>query len=93
MAKEPTKKTFSFGGCTFCNTSPKRVNLNSDTKILNVMMTFEEALKLNLAIDECIRKLNSYKRSTKSGRSTGLNFAIHLHVGRVTINEARLPGE
>jgi hypothetical protein len=93
MTQEPAKKTFSFGGCSFWNTSPKRLALNVETKILNVMMTFEEALKLNLAIDECVRKLNSCKRSTKSGSSAGLNLAIHLHVGRVTINEGRLPGE
>lgn len=92
MSQGPTMKTFSFGGGSFCNTSPKRVALNPETKILNVMMTFEEALKLNLAIDECIRKLNSYKRSTKSGKSAGLNLAIHLEAGRVTVNEERLPG-
>jgi len=92
MSQGPTMKTFSFGGGSFCNTSPKRVALTPETKILNVMMTFEEALKLNLAIDECIRKLNSYKRSTKSGKSAGLNLAIHLEAGRVTVNEERLPG-
>ncbi len=91
MAQEPMMKTFSFGGGSFCNTSPKRQALTPETKILNVMMTFEEALKLNLAIDECIRKLNSYKRSTKSGKSAGLNLAIHLEAGRVTVNEERLP--
>ena len=92
MANGPTMKTFSFGGGSFCNTSSKRVALTSETKILNVMMTFEEALKLNLAVDECIRKLNSYKRSTKSGKSACLNLAIHLEAGRVTVNEERLPG-
>jgi hypothetical protein len=92
MAPEPTMKTFSFGGCSFSNTSPKRTALSPETKILNVMLTFEEALKLNLAIDECVRRLNSYKRSTKSGKSAGLNLAIHLEAGRVTINEERLPG-
>ena len=92
MSQGPTMKTFSFGGGSFCNTSPQRVALTPETKILNVMMTFEEALKLNLAIDECIRKLNSYKRSTKSGKSAGLNLAIHLEAGRVTVNEERLPG-
>ena len=93
MAQEPTRKTFSFGGCSFSNISPKRVALNSETKILNIMMTFEESLKLNLAIDECIRRLNSYKRSTKSGKSAGLNLAIHLEAERVTVNEGKLSGD
>jgi hypothetical protein len=52
-------KTFSFGGGSFCNTSPKRVALTPEAKILTVMMTVAEALKLNLVIDEYIRELNS----------------------------------
>jgi len=42
-----------------------------------------------LAIDECIRKLNSYKRSTKEGKETALNLVIHLDKKRVTVNEGR----
>lgn len=58
--------------------------------MLNVTLSFEDALKLNLAIDECVRKLNSYKRSTTEGRRTALNLAIHLNKNRVTVNEGRL---
>jgi len=56
-----------------------------------IFLYFEEALKLHLAIGECIRKLNSYNRSTRAGKRTALNLAIHLSKGRVTINEAKLP--
>jgi hypothetical protein len=59
--------------------------------MLNIEIDFEEALKLHLAIGECIRKLNSYNRSTRAGKCTALNLAIHLSKGRVTINEAKLP--
>jgi len=59
--------------------------------VLNVRIGFEEALKLHLAIGECIRKLNSYKRSTTAGKRTALNLAIHLSKSRLTINEANLP--
>jgi len=54
MAQNTLKMTFSFGGCSFCRTSPKKLALNPETKILNVMMTFEEDLRVNLAIDECV---------------------------------------
>ncbi len=84
-------KTFSFGGCDFGRTSPVIAVLSPNTKMLNVEIDFEEALKLHLAIGECIRKLNSYKRSTRAGKRTGLNLAIHLTKRRVTINEAKLP--
>lgn len=90
MATEPKKKEFSFGGCTFASTSPKRDLISGKTKILNVKITFEEALKLNLAIDECLRKLNSYKRSTKAGKMMGLNLAIHMDVSTVSVNEEKI---
>lgn len=91
MAEQPAIKTFSFGGCDFGRTSPKLQNLSPTTKVLNVEVGFEEALKLHLAIEECIRKLNSYKRSTTAGKRSALNLAIHLSKGRLTINEAKLP--
>jgi hypothetical protein len=87
----PTLKTFSFGGCDFGRTSPAVGALSPHTKMLNIEIDFEEALKLHLAIGECIRKLNSYNRSTRAGKRTALNLAIHLSKGRVTINEAKLP--
>jgi hypothetical protein len=59
-------------------------------KFSNIEIAFEEALKLNLAIDECVRKLNSYKRSTTAGKRSSLNLAIHLSQGVITINEAKL---
>lgn len=89
----PAIKTFSFGGCDFGRTSPSVEALSPNTPVLNVEITFEEALKLHLAIGECVRKLNSYKRSTSAGKRTALNLAIHLSKGRVTINEGKLPAK
>lgn len=83
-------KTFSFGGCDFTRTLPPLGTFSPDTKFLNVEIPFEEALKLHLAIGECISKLNSYKRNTRTGRRTALNLAIHLSKNRITINETRL---
>jgi hypothetical protein len=85
----PTKK--SFGICNFGRSSPRLDALAPNTQVLNIEIAFEEALKLNLAIDECVRKLNSYKRSTTAGKRSGLNLAIHLSRGVITINEATLP--
>jgi hypothetical protein len=86
----PRRKTFSFGGCTFHKTSPSLDRLTRDTRMLNVAISFEEALKLSLAIEECIRKLNAYNRSTAAGKRTALNLAIHLDKNRVTVNEGML---
>lgn len=83
-------KGFSFGTCRFSRTSPARAAIGPATRILNVYLSFEEALKLNLAIDECLRKLNTYNRSTKFGKSSGLNIAIHLEQERITVNEQKV---
>ena len=66
---------------------------NPITEVLNVRIGFEESLKLHLALGECIRKLNSYKRSTTAGKRTALNLAIHLSKRRLTVNEARVPAK
>ena len=87
----PTLKKFSFGGCDISQTSPDLRALTADTQVMNIRVGFEEALKLHLAIGECIRKLNSYKRSTTAGKRTALNLAIHLSKNRLTVNEAKLP--
>jgi hypothetical protein len=91
MGTSPPTKKFSFGICNFGRTSPRLDALSPNTQVLNIEIAFEEALKLNLAIDECVRKLNSYKRSTTAGKGSGLNLAIHLSRGVITINEATLP--
>lgn len=56
MAEQPAIKTFSFGGCDFGRTSPGLDRLSPETKVLNIEIGFEEALKLHVAIDECIRR-------------------------------------
>ena len=63
----PSLKKFSFGGCDIGQTSPDLGALKSDTQVLNIRIGFEEALKLHLAIGECIRKLNSYQRREANG--------------------------
>lgn len=83
-------KTSSFGGCRFSSLSPKISALSPITPTLNISMSFEDALKLNLAIQECVRKLNSYNRSTTVGKRTALNIAVHLQKGGITVNETSL---
>jgi hypothetical protein len=91
METSPPIKKFSFGICNFGRTLPNLNTLSPNTQILNIEIAFEEPLKLNLAIDECVRKLNSYKWSTTAGKRSGLNLAIHLSTGVITVNEAKLP--
>ena len=83
-------KSFSFGASEIADYSPKKEKLSADTKVLNIKIKFEEALKLNLALDECIRKLNKYKMSSREGKRAAVNLVIHFHADRVVIAEAKI---
>jgi len=84
------EKTFSFGACEIAEYSPEKSRVSEDTKVLNLKIKFEEALKLNLALDECIRKLNKYKMSSTEGKRAAVNIVIHFHVDRIAIAEAKI---
>ncbi len=81
-------KVFAFGTCAYAKTSPDP--LKEGTPVINVFVPFDEALKLNLAIDEAVRKLNKYKMSTKAGKRASLNLSIHVGSKRITVSEAKL---
>ena len=80
-----------FGGCRIDWLSPPQDKLTRDTKVFNLVITFEEALKLNLALSECLSRLNRYNRSTKAGKSTAAHIAVHLNKMRMTVLEAKIP--
>ena len=90
MTDNPGEKQYTFGTCEYSFTSPDQTTLSPQTKIMNIVVPFEQALKLNLGIDECIRKLNRYKRSTKEGKRAAVNICLHLDLGRIAVNEGKL---
>jgi hypothetical protein len=83
-------KTFTFGTSAYERTSPSRVDLSPQTKVINILVSFEDALKFNVAVDECVRKLNSYKMSTKAGKRAALNVTVYLDRNRIAVNEGKL---
>jgi len=81
-------KEGSFGACTFDSVSPKA--LSASTTTLNVALSFEEALKLNLAIDEAVHQLGRYHRATRAAKRMGVRFVIHINKKRVRVLKGRL---
>lgn len=57
-------------------------------KAINCVISFEEALKLHLAIGQALAKLNSYDRSTKEGKRTAMTLCIHTDTNRIRVLEA-----
>ncbi|HUV31553.1 MAG TPA: hypothetical protein VMY05_10745 [Acidobacteriota bacterium] len=83
-------KTVGYGSCEVAKFSPTKARWTSNTKVINIKISFDEALKLNLALDECVRKLNKYKRSSTAGKKSGVNLALHASKNRITVLEAKL---
>ena len=83
---EARTKKGSFGACKFETTSP--LELTPNTQTINIVLSFEEALKLNLAIDEGVHKLGRYNRATKKGKYAGLRIIIHRDKKRIRVQES-----
>ena len=90
MKKRVPLKKATFGTCAYGKTSPDQATLSSETKILNMFLSFEDALKMNLAIDECIRRLNKYSKSTAEGKRAALNLCIHFDQKRIRVHEGKI---
>lgn len=88
MAKE-IKTKVTFGGSDVAVIRPKP---NPDLpKAMNIVVSFEEALKLHLSLGQALAKLNSYNRSTTAGKQSAINLCLYQHTNRITVNEAKLP--
>jgi hypothetical protein len=85
MAARETRQS-SFGGCSYSKASPAHGKLAASTQVVNLVIPFEEALKLNLAVDEAVRRLNAGRLR---GRRAALNLTLHFHTGRITVSETR----
>jgi hypothetical protein len=80
----------SFGGCTYATKSPSEIA--DATKVVNVKLSFEEALKLNVAVATCVQHLTRQDRSTPDKRRSGLKLIIHLdEKRRIRVQLGKLP--
>ena len=59
-------------------------------KSVNIEMTFEEALRLSLAIQSCVMQLNRYKRSATEGREMGMLLSVKTDSNTITVIEKRV---
>lgn len=87
MAKE---KKYTYGTCKYERTSPPKEKISGNTGVVNIVISFEEALKLNVAVDECIRRLNRYNRSTIEGKRAAMNLTVYFSQGRIAVNKGKL---
>ena len=86
MPDVPTKE--SFGTCAYSHTSPHSTKLSPTTRVLNVVIGYDEALKLNMALNAALIQMSRYKFSTKSGKRAAVLLAVHLDQDRLSLHES-----
>ena len=88
MRNKAQRQKQSYGGCTVNHFSPAV----ADTwpKAINIVMSFEEALKLQLALQDRLLTINRLNRSTKEGKAAAVNLCVYPRANRVTVNADKL---
>ena len=82
-----TKKSFGTLDISRISPEPKP----GSAKSMNILLSFEEALKLHFGLGQALAKLNSYNRSTTDGKRACVNLCVFPEIHRLTINEDKLP--
>ena len=86
---EPKNKSDSYGSCNFATQSPPAIDAN--TKMVNLVLSFEDVLKLNLAIDSAAHALGRVNRSDSAGKREAVTLIVDFEKKRVRVHKGRLP--
>lgn len=88
MRTRTQRQKQSYGGCTVNHFSP--VVAGTWPKAINIVMSFEEALKLQIALQDRLLAINGLNRSTKDGKAAAVNLCVYPEIRRITINADKL---
>ncbi len=84
MARKPAKVKKSYGTCSVDHLSPAADG--GWPKAINIVMAFEEAMKLHLALQASLLDINRLNRSTREGKMAAVNLCLHVGANRITVN-------
>jgi hypothetical protein len=76
VPKEKRLKKFSYGGCRVRSISPGRDQLPD---VLNIVVGFDELLKLNLAVQQALLEMNQLNRNTTAGKNAAVNITVKTY--------------
>ncbi|MFA6292893.1 MAG: hypothetical protein WC637_13980 [Victivallales bacterium] len=76
------------GSCIFKSTSPNIKNQN--IKAVNIEISFDESLKLYLAIQSSILSVNKFKKNTKVGKSMGIVLCVKTDNNAISVFEKKI---
>ena len=84
----PRKKTVSHGGAMIAEFSPDPIA--KGLKSLNMHITFEEGLKLHLALGCALAEINQLDRSYKAGKRACVGLSVYPPNRQIVVNRAHL---
>jgi len=88
----PKKKSANyFGGTQFERIVPSVSPGAPCPRVLNLRLTLEQALMLNLAIGACAHELNSLNRKMKTGTNQGVAISIKPDATRIDVLIGKVP--
>ena len=80
----------SFGACSYVTKAPAQIA--ADTTVVKLVLTFEEALKLNVAIGAAVQELTRKNRGTPEKRRAGVKLIVHLNEKkRIRVHPGKTP--
>lgn len=89
MSPAKPERKGGYGGCAVDHFGPSPEERKDWPEAINVVISFEEALKLHLSLGQLLAELNSFDRSKKSGKLSAANLCV-FKKGRITVNLAKL---
>lgn len=91
MKNETKLREVVTGTCEIANVSPQGLPTDGKGSVVNLVLGFGEAMKLNLALDEAIRRVNRYNRGTRAGKLAGVQLIVYLGKRRINVKEGKVP--
>ena len=74
------------GGCEYSKYNPELTEVaNNENFAINYFVSFEEAMKLNIALQSAILKLNGYNRTSKDAKNKKIKMTIHFKNKRIAV--------
>jgi hypothetical protein len=90
FSKSPQLKAEDYHGSCMIARIPKVFQAGGDgamPKSLNLHISFEDALKLSVAIQSCVMAMNRYKRSTSHAKKLAMCLSIKFDEQQIAVLE------
>ena len=86
--KKALRRKTTFGSTSVDHFSPPLPE--ATPKAINMVLSFEDAMRLHLSLGQLLGHLNGYDRSTVEGKRTAVNLCVYTQQKRIAVVEGRV---